>query len=97
MPIFIVRKVRTLLEWAYGLLSKKWGDGWMVGVDIPQTVMTTKALTVLKTSCSELFSALIAPIVHKHRTFSTHFCLFHQPSQYFFLQNKPSPWRDPTL
>ena len=43
MYVFLGR-VRTLLEWTVGLLSKMLGDGWM---DTPQTVMITRAPGVL--------------------------------------------------
>ena len=33
MPIYILGKVRTLLEWADALLSKKLGDGWTGWMD----------------------------------------------------------------
>ena len=29
LPIYIVGKVKTLLQWADELLRKKWGDQWV--------------------------------------------------------------------
>ena len=44
----LLGKVRTLLEWADGLLSIMW-DGWMGdGVYTPDTVMTIRVPVVLK-------------------------------------------------
>ena len=34
MPVYIVRKVRTLLEWPVELLSKMW-TGWVMGDGYP--------------------------------------------------------------
>ena len=42
VPIYIVWKVRTLLEWVVGLLSKILGDGY------PKTFTTTRAPTLPK-------------------------------------------------